>query len=194
MKKEYNIVMGRMEYWLEHTYNTNGLILLPSNHRFSVLYSLYIHNLSHLAIASTMSKIRRKFWLIKPPKIVKKILFNCATCKKLDKKLGEQIMAPLPMELLKPYPPFFNTSLDLFGPLEIKGEVNKRSKSDLSQNYSTDAFLLVLRRFVSIHGYPRKLFSDPGTQLVSADKELRKLIKEFEELKLWDNKWFGIVF
>ena len=51
------------------------------------------------------------------------------------------------------------------------------------QNYSTDAFLLVLRRFVSIHGYSRKLFSDPGTQLVSADKVLRKLIKESEELE-----------
>ena len=56
-----------------------------------------------------MSKIRRIFWIIKLLKIVKKIRFNCATCKKLDKKLGEQIMAPLPMERLKPYPPFFKT-------------------------------------------------------------------------------------
>ena len=194
------IVMGRMEYWFEHTYNNKGLILLPSDHRFSVLYALYIHNLSHLGIASIVSKIRRRIWIVKLSKIVKKIRFNCATCKKLDKKLGEQIMSPLPMERLKPYPPFFNTCLDLFGPLEIKGEVNKRSKGksfgviftcmysravycDLSQNYSTDAFLLVLRRFVSIHGYPRKLFSDPGTQLVSADKELREFIKESEELE-----------
>ena len=109
-------------------------------------------------------------------------------------------MAPLPIERLKPSPPFHNTSLDLFGPLEIKGEVNKRSKGmvfgviftclstraiycDVSQNYSTDAFLLVLRRFVSMHGYPTKIYSDPGTQLVSADKELRKMAKETEKLK-----------
>ena len=82
----------------------------------------------------------------------------------------------------------------------IKGEVNKRSKGkafgviftclstraiycDLSQNYSTDAFLLVLRRFVSIHGYPTKIYSDPGTQFVSADKVLRKMAKETEKLK-----------
>ena len=73
-------------------------------------------------------------------------------------------MAPIPMERLKPYSPFFNTSLDLFGALEIKGEVNKRSKGKsfgviftfmfskavyfyLSQN---DSILVSVRRFVSM--------------------------------------------
>ena len=185
------LVSGRMEYWFEHTYNTKGLILLPSNHRFSLLYALYIHKLCHLGVAALVSKIRRKFWIVNLPTLVKKIRYNCVTCRKLDKDLGKQIMAPLPMDPLKTCPTFFKTSLDLFGPLEVKGEVNKRTKGkvfgviftcmytravycDESQNYSTDAFLLVLRRFVAIHGYPKKIFSDPGTQLVSASKELHK--------------------
>ena len=199
-----HIVSGRMEYWFEHTYNTRGLTLLPSNHRFSLLYALYIQKLCHLGVAAVVSKIRRKFWIVNLPNLVKKIRYNCVTCRKLDKDLGKQIMAPLPMDRLKPCPAFFKTSLDLFGALEVKGEVNKRTKGkvfgviftcmytravcDVSQNYSTDAFLLVLRRFVAIHGYPKKIFSDPGTQLLSASKELHKfelknLVEESEKLK-----------
>ena len=101
-------------------------------------------------------------------------------------------MAPLPEERVKPTPAFHNTSVDIFGPFTIKGEVNKRIKSkafgviftcmstrgvycDLSQNYSTDAFMLVLRRFICIRGYPSKIFSDRGTQLVAASTELKEL-------------------
>ena len=46
----------------------------------------------------------------------------------------------------------------------------------------------MLRRFVAVHGYPKKIYSDPGSQLVSASKELKKLgvqmmMNESEELK-----------
>ena len=194
------VASGRMEFWFEHSYNNKGLILLPHKHRFALLYVLHVHNISHLGVAATVAKVRRRFWIVNLPKLVKVVRYNCVTCKKLDKVLEKQIMAPLPMERLNPTPSFFNTSLDLFGPLEVKGEVNKRTRGkvfsviftcmstravycDISQNYSTDAFLLVLRRFVSIHGYPRKLYSDPGTQLVSADKELRNIVKETDKLR-----------
>ena len=97
-------------------------------------------------------------------------------------------MAPLPEERMKPTPAFHNTSIDIFGPFTIKGEVNKRIKSkafgviftcmstravycDLSQNYSTDAFMLVLRRFVCIRGNSSKIYSDRGTQLAALRKE-----------------------
>ena len=153
-------------------------------HHIYTIYTIY-------SVAATVAKVRRKFWIVNLAKLVKEIRFKCVICKTLDKNLGKQIMAPLPIESLKPSPPFHNIGLDLFGPLVIKGEVDKRSKGKAfsviftclstraiycnpSQNYSTDAFLLVLRRFVSIHGYPTKTHSDPGTQLVSADKELRK--------------------
>ena len=35
----------------------------------------------------------------------------------------------------------------------------------------------MFRRFVSLRGYPTKLFSDSGSQLVSASKELNEFIK-----------------
>ena len=48
---------------------------------------------------------------------------------------------------------------------------------DVSQGYSTDAFLQVLRRFSSLRGWPKKIFSDNGTQFVAASKELCSVVK-----------------
>ena len=74
-----------------------------------------------MGVSAVVSKVRRRFWIVKLPKIMRKIRINCVTCKKVDKMLLKQIMAPLPMERLVPHPPFFNTSLDLFGPITIRG-------------------------------------------------------------------------
>ncbi|KAL9954234.1 hypothetical protein ACROYT_G041739 [Oculina patagonica] len=48
---------------------------------------------------------------------------------------------------------------------------------------------MVLRRFVSIRGYPSKLYSDNGPQLVSANEELKRIIKDFDQESL---KQFGV--
>ena len=100
------IVSGRMEYWFEYTYDDKGLILLPHEHRFSLLYATFVQNINHSGVAATVSKVRRKFWIVNLPRLVKGIRFKCVTCRKLDKQVEKQIMAPLPIERLKPSPPF----------------------------------------------------------------------------------------
>ena len=62
---------------------------------------------------------------------------------------------------------------------------------DISKSYSTDAFLQVLRRFTSIRGWPRKLYSDNGSQLVAASKELRQTISrlDWENLRQYSINW-----
>ena len=47
----------------------------------------------------------------------------------------------------------------------------------VSQDHSTDASLQVLRRFSRLRGWPKKIFSDNGTQLVAALKELCSVVK-----------------
>ena len=41
--------------------------------------------------------------------------------------------------------------------------------------YGTTAFMLTLRRFVTIRGYPAAIHSDQGSQLAAASKELREI-------------------
>lgn len=102
-------------------------------------------------------------------------------------------MGQLPNERLNPAPPFYFTSLDLFGPYLVKDAVKKRttlkiygiifacmpSKAvhiDIAEGYSTDNFLNVFRRFISIRGFPKMVYSDRGSQLVKANKELTQAV------------------
>ena len=98
-------------------------------------------------------------------------------------------MGQLPIERLIPAPAFHNVCLDLFGPYHVKGEVQKRINMkvygviftdtvmravhlEVVPGYDSDSFLLALSRFTSIRGWPAHIFSDPGSQIVGAEKEL----------------------
>ena len=116
-------------------------------------------------------------------------------------------MGQLPIERIQPSPPFWTVGVDFFGPYTIRAEVQKRIRGkrfgviivcfvskavyvDISHDYSTDAFLQVLRRFATLRGWPRKIWSDNGFQLVAASKELRNAIKDlnWEEIKRYGVK------
>jgi hypothetical protein len=79
--------------------------------------------------------------------------------------------------------------VDLFGPLPIVGSVNKRTTGkawgvifvctstslahvEVAESYSTESFLMAVRRFMALHGAPKRFQSDQGTQLVAASKQL----------------------
>ena len=199
------IVCGRTEKWFKSTYNTEGLILLRHDHRISYLYALWVHSIDHLGVAATICKIRRKFWITHLERLVKSIRYKCVRCRKLDKKLAEQMMSQLPLHRLKPSPAFNDTYVDLFGPFDIRGVVNKRARSkgygviytcgssravycDISPNYNTDGFLQTTRRFVTIRGYPQNMYSDVGSQIACASKEIQDLRVNLDEKQL---KQFG---
>lgn len=97
-------------------------------------------------------------------------------------------------------PPFYFCAVNLFGPLVIKDTVKKMTHGngygvlfnclvsravyiDLAEGYDVRSFMMVLRRFVSIRGYPRKMTSDAGAQLVATGKELRTIVHSWE----WNN-------
>ena len=61
---------------------------------------------------------------------------------------------------------------------------------DLAADYSTEKFLMVLRRFVSIRGYPSKLYSDNGPQLFAANGELKNMVLGWSQEEL---KEFGVM-
>ena len=47
---------------------------------------------------------------------------------------------------------------------------------DVATDYDTEAFLLVLRRFIAIRGAPVLIWSDQGSQLIAASKELKQAV------------------
>ncbi|XP_059098443.1 uncharacterized protein LOC131892635 [Tigriopus californicus] len=100
-------------------------------------------------------------------------------------------MADLPKKRLIPSPPFYYTSVDYFGPFEIRVSRNKTEKRygclfacmvtrsvhlELAQSQSTPDFLNALRTFYNLRGKPRYLSSDNGTNFRGAEVELRQAL------------------
>ena len=55
---------------------------------------------------------------------------------------------------------------------------------DVAADYSTEEFLLVFKRFTSIHGNPSTVFSDKGSQLVGAAQSLKAVLLDFDWEKI----------
>ncbi|XP_071580239.1 uncharacterized protein [Temnothorax nylanderi] len=102
-------------------------------------------------------------------------------------------MGSLPGPRVTPARPFLNTGVDYAGPVWLrtsKGRGQRASKAfivvfvslcsravhlDVASDYTADAFLAALRRFVSRRGLCQTLYSDCGTNFVGADAQLRDL-------------------
>ena len=77
-------------------------------------------------------------------------------------------MSDLPPERITPARPFEYTTVDLFGPYEVKDEVRKRVR---------------LKRFTALRGHPKKLWSDPGKNFVGARPALIELYLFLDQLE-----------
>lgn len=170
---------------------------MPSAHAFTKLYISYLHQIDHGGIDSTLARLQSKFWVPGARRILKSIKKKCVMCRRFERNIEDQCMGHVSNERMKPSPPFYHTAVDLFGPFVMKDAVRRRVHGkcfgviftclasravhvDITENYSTEAFLGSLRRFVSIKGYPHTIHSDNGTQLVDANKELREVAKDLD--------------
>ena len=105
-------------------------------------------------------------------------------------------MAGLPASRLTPnVRPFSTCGMDYFGPMDVR--VGRRTEKrygvlftcmvtravhlELATSLTTDSCVMAIRRFIGRRGYPRKIYSDNGTNLHGADKVLRKALEEFDQ-------------
>ena len=189
-------VGSRISKWMKSNWNADEFILLTPDHPFTRLYVMQLHQQDHSGVEVTLAKLQSKFWVPKARKLIKNIKSSCTKCRKLDLRLAQQEMGSLPLERLEPSPPFTNTSLDLFGPFQVNDTVKRRVKTkvygvifnclatravyiDLAEGYDTASFIKVLQRFTSIRGFPRRLYSDNATQLVSSNRELQMMVSKW---------------
>ena len=183
------IVVGERLTQVYSSWNSKLPVIIPKG-EYAKLIAKSVHEEGHLGVDSTVAKIRNEIWIPGVRKIVKGVRKACIRCRILDKEILEQKMGQLPIERLTPSPAFYHTSLDLFGPYNIRDMVKRRSTAkaygvifnclysravylDLIEGYDARCFKLSLRRFVAMRGYPKRIFSDLGSQLVSASKDLR---------------------
>ncbi len=187
--KEILTLGGRQKNYLRVAYDRGDLPVLPARHLLSRLYLEEAHRTDHACVDAMVMRSRSQVWITRVRPKAKAVKKACFVCKRSARRLGEQKMAPLPEHRMGPTPPFFSTAVDLFGPLPIIGSVNKRTTGkawgvifvctstslahvEIAESYSTESFLMAVRRFMALHGAPKRFQSDQGTQLGAASKQL----------------------
>ncbi|XP_073670542.1 uncharacterized protein [Paramisgurnus dabryanus] len=187
---------GRIQMFNE---DKTAVPVLPFEAWVSTLLAQESHKANHEGVAGTLLRMRKKAWVIKGRRLAKKVVDSCVVCRKSKAKHCQQIMADLPLERTGPAAPFEFTTMDLFGPYEVKDEVKKRTRlrvwgivfccmasraihTEVVSDMSSEGFLLAYQRFTSLRGHPKKLWSDPGTNFVGARPALEKLYKFLNQL------------
>ena len=103
------------------SYETRHPVLLPKEHWISLLITRHIHQCGHTAVAATVAKTRKRFWILQAHDLAKTVKFRCVFCREMQAMTESQVMADLPECRLAPFtPPFHYTSCDYFGPCQLK--------------------------------------------------------------------------
>ena len=177
------------------SYETRHRVLLPRDHWISPLIVRHAHQFGHPGVAATVAKTRTKYWIVRAHDLAKSVKFCCVVCREIGARVESQLMADLPQSCLAPLtPPFHHTSCDYFSPYRVRISRNKIAKHyalvftclntravhlELAAGCTTMEFMQVLRRFYALRGVPALMISDNGSQLVSAERELREMIEGF---------------
>lgn len=110
-------------------------------------------------------------------------------------------MADLPESRLGyQFPPFSNTGVDYFGPIQVRhGRKTEKRYGilftclstravhiEVAFSMDTDSCIMAIRRMIARRGKPAHLWSDCGTNFVGANRELRQALKQWNQSQIED--------
>ncbi|CAB3995911.1 PREDICTED: uncharacterized protein LOC106817579 [Paramuricea clavata] len=176
-------------------YSAKYPILLDTAHYLTTLIVRDCHErVMHGGVKATLTELRSKFWLVRGRNFVRKLLFNCVTCKKQDGRAYKALNSPpLPEFRVKEAPPFTYVGLDYVGPLYVKSTndldekawiclitccVSRAVHLEVVPNMTSQAFLRSFRRFTSRRSTPLLVVSDNAKTFKAASKELMTLMRD----------------
>ena len=179
------------------SYDNKSPALLPYGHHLSTLIVRYTYNICDSGVATTVAKVRVKYWIIKAHKIAKVIKQRCFKCRRMEAKAETQLMAVLPpMSTTAVHTAFLVHVNGLLWTHQSKSWQKKTVKHygvifnflntraihfELAVDATAMKLLQVLRRFFSYRGYTKFRLSDNSTQMVGADSELKLMIEGWNE-------------
>ena len=184
------------------TFKKQCPMLLPTKHNFTNTVINHYHIMYfHAGAQLTLALLRQRFWIVSARNQVRKVLWNCITCKRVNAKSGHQQMADLPEARVTISRIFSRVGLDYCGPFKIKIFVG-RSKQvrkiyvcifvcfttkavhlEIVHDLTTAAFLAALKRFIARRGKPCEMYSDNGRNFVGANNEIKNILKSLFKCK-----------
>jgi hypothetical protein len=185
-------VGSRMKHHVPFTHDKKLPVILPNEHRITLLIMRESHQFSHSGQDGTLSRFRSQgYWTTRGGQLAKTVKNDCIPCRKYNHETMRQPMGEFPEDRLQQLLVWGICQLDLFGPFLCRGDVNPRTTKkiwglliedvnsgavhiDVVTDYSTEAVIMALVRFGESRGYPKEISSDPGSQLESASGILEK--------------------
>ncbi|XP_075157918.1 uncharacterized protein LOC142231185 [Haematobia irritans] len=179
-------------------YTERHPIIIPEHSRFCKLLIAFTHKiLLHGEHQSMLRAIRSEYYIIRLKNAVRYCIRNCRTCTIYKQRIRSQIMAALPPERCTFSLPFTNTGIDFAGPFDLKTSQLRNAKLqkgyaavfvclatraihlETCSDLTTEAFMATFDRFVGRRGFPKKVFSDNGTNFVGASRTLMREFRNF---------------
>ena len=140
--------------------------------------------------ADVVARSRREAWIVKARNIAQSEVKDCMECRRLSTDTAQQLMSDIPEQYLKAAAPFTVVSLDLFGPMTVRGMGGASRKTQkvwgvvysclatkaiaiwTCPGYDAHSFLDTHTWHTAVYGDPLFAVSDHGSQIVAASRDL----------------------
>ena len=100
------------------SYEARHPALLPHTHWISLLITRHFHQTGHSGVATTVVKVRKKFWILRAHDLARTVKFRCAPCQEMEARVETQFIADVPRSRLESFkPPVPLYGMGLFWPL-----------------------------------------------------------------------------
>lgn len=172
-------------------------VILPKDHGITEKIVQHYHEkFGHSYRETVKNEIRQRFLIPKVGVIITKIARSCVWCKVNRNQPQTPRMAALPIQRLTPHlRPFSFVGVDYLGPVTVT--VGRRCEKrwivvftclvvraihlEVAHSLTTQSCLMAIRRFICRRGPPLEIFSDNGTNLKGASKELLANVRAIDE-------------
>ncbi|XP_077967757.1 uncharacterized protein LOC144421985 [Styela clava] len=151
------------------------LVLLRHSHVTNLIIRHFHMKVHHMGRGMTLNEIRQNgYWIVGGTSAVSQFITSCVACRRIRRPLEVQRMSDLPEDRVNEAALFDYSSVDVFGPFEIKERrsILKRygiiftclsSRAvhlESANSLDTDSFLNTLRRFLARRGTIKQLRAD----------------------------------
>lgn len=189
-------VDGRLRY-MNAPYDSRFPILLPPNHKFTMMIARAIHlKTLHGGPSILLATLRQRFWPLRGRDVAREVVRRCITCFRCRPKPYSQIVAPLPEVRIKSVRPFLYSGMDSCGPFFVRpltGRgasvkmyvslfvclVVKAVHLEVVADLSTASCINAVKRVVARRGRIVEIHCDNATAFVGADRDLAMSRNEF---------------
>ena len=194
---EHNLlrVAGRVQHNPETRQKFQPVILDAKHEAVKLLIKHYHERYFHKGHETVVNEIQQSYWILGLRKSLRAIINKCSVCRILRAQPPNVKMANLPSARLGySLRPFAYCGIDYFGPITVK--IGRRREKrwgvlftcmtvraihiELAHSLSTDSAIMAIQRFAARRGFPKKLFSDNGTNFKGANQEMRQAIKNLD--------------